>query len=448
MQHPGGQVTAEGHPGEAVVGLQLLDHQRSSSSCLVAGQGRVVDPVREGLGVPGVDQREVVDAGRARRGGRGLGPGLGVGVPGDLERHRQPGVAAGGAHRDPGQVERVEDQLHLLPGQVRLDLVAVAVQRYRRGLGHRPVSAPPERLGQRVGLGQGERGAAHPPGQRRGPGLGVDPVVVDLLDPGGEQPVQLAQVGDGPPRPAVGGGELDCEPVVHGPEEPLDLAPALRPARRRVRQADAEFRARPQQPRVCERRPVVHIDPLRDAPGRQRRPQRRGQAHRVLGQPPPVPDHRPGVVVDEREQVRLAAGDPGAVQRVPGPDLIRPRCLEPAEHRRRSRRGAPAQAQPGEMPLQRALVRRPPRLHLQDPPHLRRGPGRVLPLERLRQREHLRRRARRALARAGYQRVEPAGPPLRDPPVQRPPGQPHRPSVRPDVLGRRQRPHQRPARPA
>ena len=102
----------------------------------------------------GVDQREVVDAGRARRGGRDLGPGLGVGVPADLERHRQPGVTAAGAHLDPGQVERVEDQLHLPAGQLRLDLVAVALQRYRRGLGHRPVLAPAERLGQRGGLGQ------------------------------------------------------------------------------------------------------------------------------------------------------------------------------------------------------------------------------------------------------------------------------------------------------
>jgi hypothetical protein len=52
--------------------------------------------------------------------------------------------------------------------------------------------------------------------------------MVNLLDPGGEQPVQLAQAGEGPPGLAVGGGELDCEPVVYGPEEPLDLAPALR----------------------------------------------------------------------------------------------------------------------------------------------------------------------------------------------------------------------------
>jgi hypothetical protein len=44
-----------------------------------------------------------------------------MGVPGDLERYRQLGVAAAGAHRDPGQVERLEDQLHLLPGQMRLD---------------------------------------------------------------------------------------------------------------------------------------------------------------------------------------------------------------------------------------------------------------------------------------------------------------------------------------
>ena len=40
------------------------------------------------------------------------------------------------------------------------------------------------------------------------------------------------------------------------------------------------------------------------------------------------------MVVEEREQIRLAAVDPRAMQRVPGPDLIRPGGLEPAEHRR------------------------------------------------------------------------------------------------------------------
>ena len=88
----------------------------------------------------------------------------------------------------------------------------------------------------RPGIGPGrdrERGAGHPPGQRRRAGLGVHPVVVDRLDPGGEQPVQLGQVGDLPSGLAVAGGDLDDELAVHGAEEPLDLAPALGPARAR-----------------------------------------------------------------------------------------------------------------------------------------------------------------------------------------------------------------------
>src|ERR1035437_10690845 len=43
---------------------------------------------------------------------------------------------------------------------------------------------------------------------------------------------------------------------------------------------------------------------------------------RVLAVAPPVPGQGPGVVVDEREQVRLAARDDRAMQRVTGPAVI------------------------------------------------------------------------------------------------------------------------------
>ena len=55
---------------------------------------------------------------------------------------------------------------------------------------------------------------------------------------------------------------------------------------------------------------------VRDAPGGQRRAQRGGQPHGVLEVSPAGGHHRPGVIVDEREQVRLAARDARAVQRV------------------------------------------------------------------------------------------------------------------------------------
>ena len=133
--------------------------------------------------------------------------------------------------------------------------------------------------------------------------------MVDRLDPGGEQPVQLDQVGH--PVPAwlaaatavVGGlaGDLDEELLAHGPEEPLDFAPALRASRSGVDQLDAQFRACPQQPGIDERRPVVDVDPVGDPARGERGTQRRGQAHGVLGEPEPVPHDRAGVVVEEGE---------------------------------------------------------------------------------------------------------------------------------------------------
>ena len=97
---------------------------------------------------------------------------------------------------DGGEVERVEHQLDPVPDQQRVDLVGVALQRHQRGLGHRAVGFPEERLGQRGRGGQRERAAGVPARERRVPGLGVDAAVVDGLDPGGEQPVQLVQIGD------------------------------------------------------------------------------------------------------------------------------------------------------------------------------------------------------------------------------------------------------------
>jgi len=91
-----------------------------------------------------------------------------------------------------------------------------------------------------------------------------------------------------------------------------------------VDQLDAEPGAGPQQPRIDERRSVVDVDGLRDAPGSERRAQRGGQPDRVFGEPEPGGHHRPRVIIDEREKIGLAAVHPDRVQRVPGPDLVRP----------------------------------------------------------------------------------------------------------------------------
>jgi hypothetical protein len=62
----------------------------------------------------------------------------------------------------------------------------------------------------------------------------VGAAVIDGLDPGGEQPVQLVKIGDLVPAlicAVAGGGlagDLDEELLTDGPEEAFDLASALR----------------------------------------------------------------------------------------------------------------------------------------------------------------------------------------------------------------------------
>ena len=164
------------------------------------------------------------------------------------------------------------------PARPGVDLVAVAVHGHGRGLGDGPPLGPAERVGQV--RGRRGRGNGPPASHRASGGCPVSEcsrAMVDRLGPGGEQPVQLRQVRE--PGGAVL-GQLGQELAADGAEEPLDLAPALRPSRLAVDQLDAEPGAGPQQPRVDERAAVVNVDVLGDAAGGQRRAQRGGQPDR------------------------------------------------------------------------------------------------------------------------------------------------------------------------
>jgi hypothetical protein len=142
----------------------------------------------------------------------------------------------------------------------------------------------------------------------------VGAVVVDALDPGAEQAVQLGQVGC-----AAAGLQLDQELRADGAEDPLDLAAALGLAGLGVGQADPEHRQAALQLAGDERRAVVDIQRAGQATGGEPGPQRSLQPEGVFGQRPPVADQGAGVVVDGGKQVGLAAGHHGAVQRVGGP---------------------------------------------------------------------------------------------------------------------------------
>ncbi|CNL87604.1 Uncharacterised protein [Mycobacterium tuberculosis] len=122
--------------------------------------------------------------------------------------------------------------------------------------------------------------------------------VINRFDPGRKQPIQLGQISDVMSADDVGfAGDLDQELLAHGAEEPLYLAPALRPTWRGMNKAHTEFRACPQQPRIHIGRAVIDIHRVGHAAGGQRRAQCGGQPHRVLGMAPPVAGHQPGMVV-------------------------------------------------------------------------------------------------------------------------------------------------------
>ena len=327
-----------------------------------------------------------------------------------------PVAGAAVEHLDAGEVERGVADRHRLAGQLRRGLIGVALELDRGGAGgHGPDGLPQER-GIQLGGGDEPGRARAPPLQRRRPGRGVHPHVVLVLDPGGEPAVELLQAVR---HPAAGGGlavggDLDQELPPHCLEKPFDFAASLRPVRRRVSDPDAQLRAGHRDRLIDEARPVINVGRARQAPRRDRALERRGQVQRVLAPPPPVPGDEPGMIVQEGDQVGLPSPDERAVQDVAGPQHVRGLGLEPAEHHGPARGG---QVLAGEMPLQRALRRRVPGGGHHDPPHLRRGPLHVLPLQRRRHRQHGLRGDRLALAVAGQQRLEPARPPGPDPPV-------------------------------
>ena len=208
-----------------------------------------------------------------------------------------------------------------------------------------------------------------------------------MLDPGVEPGVQLVQPGH---HLAAGGGlaagaDLDQELPSHGLEPAFDFSPPLGPVGRAVDQADAQLRAVAGQRLIREAGPVIDIQPGRDAADRDRPLQRLGQVQAVLAEPPPEPGDQPRMVVYEREQVGLPARHMGAVQDIAGPQQVGGLGLEPAVHHPAPGRG---DLLPHEVPLQGPLRRRPSAVRGDDPGHLRRGPLRILLLQRRRQLQH------------------------------------------------------------
>jgi hypothetical protein len=208
-------------------------------------------------GVPVADQGEVVDPGRRRRVGAGLGFGARVDVAADLMADRDTHAAVLVADLEVAQVEGVEDELDAASDQGGVDFVGVAVQRHRRGLGDQASLGPQERLM------QGRRGRQHgrvggrEPGQWCLAGLGMDALVVQGFDPGGEQLVHLRQGRD--LGQCARDGELDQELLTDRAEDPFDLSPAGGFPRFGMGQLDTQDRQRPHELFGDHRRPVVEV---------------------------------------------------------------------------------------------------------------------------------------------------------------------------------------------
>ena len=120
--------------------------------------------------------------------------------------------------------------------------------------------------------------------------------VVNDLQPGGEQPVQLRELDT-----VV---DLDQELIPHRPKKSFDLPFRRGRARARVNQLHAEDGASAEQLGGHERRPAINQNPCRNATGHQPSPERSLEAEHVLAGTPPPPDQQSAVIVDEREQHR------------------------------------------------------------------------------------------------------------------------------------------------
>jgi hypothetical protein len=130
------------------------------------------------------------------------------------------------------------------------------------------------------------------------------------------------------------------------------------------------------------------------------------------------------VIVDEAEQVALAALDHRAVQAVAGPQVVGAGRLEGPECRGRA--AGAGQLQAAEVALQGPGRRGPAARGEQDPADLLGGAGRHLRLQRRGLLQDLRVGPHGDLPRRRGQRGQPAGPVSPQPPLHRRPGDPPR----------------------
>ena len=208
--------------------------------------------------------------------------------------------------------------------------------------------------------------------------------------------------------------------------------PPLRRVGLAVDQSHAQHRARPRQPRIGERRAVIHIKNLGQAAAGDRPAQQFLAGAGVLVREEPAVHQQPGMIIHDQEQpgphraVPSRPGHPRANQHVADPPLVRPGCLIPAVCLRLGRQRVAVQPGAAQLAADGPLGHRYPVPVIQDRGDLRGRPAGQLEPQRRGLGEQLRVRADRpgVSPRRRLQRLQPAGPPGPQPPVDRPPGIP------------------------
>ena len=244
---------------------------------------------------------------------------------------------------------------------------------------------------------------------------------------------------------------LGQERLADIPVRPLLLPPPLRRVRLTVDQPDAQDRACPRQPRIGKGGAVVAVENVRYAPPGDGAAEKLLAEAGVLPVVEPAVDQQPGVVIDDQEQpgprrpVPFRVRHPRADQHIGDPPLVRPLRLVAAVRFRGGFEGGPVQPGAAQLPAD-GPVRDPHAVPvIQDRGDLRCGPAGQFQPQRGGLGEQLRHRAYLPGVGPGRgaQRIDPAGPPRPQPPVDGAARVPaHRP-VRVRVLARGDLPHDR-----
>jgi len=270
----------------------------------------------------GLDQAEVIDAGRGRWCRELRLRHLAVDVATDDERDRLTHGSPIPEHVQSRQILRIKTQLDAPTDEGRVDAVVITGQRHRGGAGDAPHHRPAEGFAQQGWFDRRQRTVAGEAGDRRLAGLGVLAGIAHLLTPGQKAVVELGEAGD-----AVRLG-LTEEPLADEAVQPLLLAAPLGRVGSAMDKTDAEYRTAALEGGIGIRRTVIHVQPLGQTAALDGGAQHVLASARVLVWHPAAVDQQPRIIVDEDKEVSALAarharmGRKRADQHVADPHLV------------------------------------------------------------------------------------------------------------------------------